>query len=260
MKCAICNGKTGLFPTKIYRGHICKKCLSYLPYNIQLSTAEAGFLQELIIENKKKANQFVATACLGDLFLDSIHNMFLISKRNKHKEPLDFGQIFYIRELTGAGLFCSNVKNIGNSRDFIVCDVKFAFRTQDVSLDFTIAKRKRCMFVRKGNQIEWIEPGEVGVFRSIFLQMIDSVILSEKLEYMQKMQEESKGDVNWAKGVLLFPKDKDIPPGEIKARWRALIKLFHPDTLHKAPKRNDFAEDELLNISGIINDAYHQLK
>ena len=237
MNCAICNEKAGILPAKIYNGHICHHCRSLLPYNIVLKTAEAGYLQEICEKNAKKKKVFETTAYLGDLYLDSIHNMFCVSKRKRKGEPLDFGEVHYVNELTGIALVCSNVRNIGtNGRDNVVCDIKFAFEVDGEAKDFIVERNRRCYFTYKGNQLDWSEPAEMQVFRSMIDQMIDTVCdnLLERLAAMQEAAKTLEAGLpkpeSWARGVLFIDEKTELTAELIKGRYRLLMKIFHPDS------------------------------
>lgn len=254
-KCILCEGKAEALAKKCSEGVICKNCLSFIPSSVILSQANTDFLKKVHDENMEKSKEFETTASFLGLYIDGIHGLFCYSKKGSRESPSEFKDIYRIKELTEVGLYCTNVKNIGTNSNNVVCDIKFKFKTKDISADYTLAVRKRCSYKIVDNQLRWNEPGELTMFRNMFNQMIDNEILGtlDKLKKIQELnalvsQEEKKGD--WAKGVLFIGLDEECSSDLIKAKRNELVKIFHPD------RNSEFANTE---TAAMINDAYKVL-
>ena len=251
MKCAMCKKNAGIFASRLADGYICKECKRFLPYGLHFKSMESFYIRDMYEKNKEKAEHFDATSNLGDLYLDSIHNMFCISKKQINGNPTNFGNIFHILELTGIGLVCSNVRNTaltgGATRDNIICDIKFIVKTKEVSADYIIKQSVRCSFSYNGNKIEWNEPGEIEVFRKLLAQMLDNICgeLTNKVEEMRSLKDKLPDSEKWARGILYLPEKEPLTQEELKKSRNRLIKLFHPD--------NGFDDS---SYSELINRAY----
>lgn len=254
--CVLCGEKAGLFSPKSYSGRLCKSCLSLIPSSVQLSSADTDFLKSVTERTRKRKRKFECTAFYGSLFIDSVHNMFCISKRSRKGEPLSFGDIYYISELTEIGLFCTNVKNIGSRVPKIVCDVKLRVKTEDAFAEYLIASNETCSFKNVKDGIEWDEPAKLSIFRSLFNQMIENEIYG----IWERLEEARAAEVTmsriprreqWARGVFFFREDEKITDEALKKRRNTLTKLLHPD-LNPSLSTND--------IMAQINEAYQSLQ
>lgn len=256
-ECILCKKKANLFAKKISDGLVCADCQRFISPNTAFSAENRDHLEKVIEKNKKLSEIFDYTTNYGNLYLDAIHSMFCVSrKEDKQGEPTEFGEIYYIEDLKSVGLFCANVKNIGsNGRDRIVCDVKFKYTTKDVSREYIIAKKQACSYeYRSGSQLEWNEPGDFQVFRNTFDTILKGVydVWIKRLENLEEMKEiAGKGEHNlsWAKGVLFISPDDEVSQADIKERRNKLVKIFHPDMT----KTGDAA------IALQINEAYKML-
>lgn len=255
-KCVLCGRKTGMFAKRTYEGCICKECLSYIPRSVRLSSADTDYLRNVHDKNLKKMERFSSTASYGALFMDSVHNMFCVSRKRWGDEPTEFGDIYCVTELREIGLYCTDVRNIGTNSNRIVCNVKIRIKTDEVCRELLVASNERCTFHYVGNsQIEWSEPSKLSVFRSMFNQMIDNEVfgLLKKLEAVQEMKaaiSEAERNEQWAKGVFFFRESEDVLQDALKKRRNALVKIFHPDL------GQEFADNE---ITAQINEAYKML-
>lgn len=255
-KCVLCGKKTGIFAKKVSDGNLCGECLAYMPKSLRLSSANTEYIKGIYNRNARKKKCFCSTASYGSLFIDSVHNMFCVSRKRSGNEPLEFGEIYYVSELREAGLYCTDARNIGTNSNRVVCNVKIKIKTDEVCREFLVASNERCTFRYVGNsQIEWNEPSKLSVFRSMFNQMIDNEVfgLWKKLESIQKMKaaiSDAEKSEQWAKGVFFFRESEDVPQDALKKRRNALVKVFHPDL------GQEFADNE---ITAQINEAYKML-
>lgn len=253
--CVLCGNKTGLFAKKSYNGRLCNDCLSLIPSNIQLSSADADYLKTVVEKTVKKKKKFDCTAFYGSLFLDGVHNMFCISKRQQNGQPLRFGDTYCVTELKEVGLYCTNVRNIGARYPKIICDVKIKVTTEDKFAEYLIIGGEKCTFETIEGGVEWQEPAKLSMFRSLFNQMIENEVFSayRKLEAIKEMEREAseiKRSERWARGIFFFREDDEITDEVLKKRRNMLVKLFHPDI--GSASANDV-------IMTQINEAYQSL-
>lgn len=254
-KCAVCEKEVKWFPYKIKDGCICKECKKMLPVNIYLKDANEFYLKDKYNRAKKCQKVFEATAYYGNLYIDNIHNMLCYSEKSKHGVPVMFGDTFYINELKSIGLFISNIKNTGGNIPKVVCDVKLHIETKDVKTDYVIARGKRCIIEDDGEKINCTVPPEVLMIQNIIGQMIDNlfVVTAKKLEDIKTMQElinRLDSNKEWAKGILFLDSDTEYSENEVKAQFRQMTKIFHPDI-------NPNLSDEYMKK---INKAYSMLQ
>ena len=131
-ECILCKGEAGTFAHKAYNGAICRKCRSYLPMHIDLKASDTDYLLPLYQRNKELAKCFFTSCQYGELFLDTIHGLFCFSKGNKNGEPVHYGDIFSVTELTEVGIYMDDIRNIGQNTNKIVCNIKMRVKTKDV--------------------------------------------------------------------------------------------------------------------------------
>lgn len=251
--CSLCgNTTTFIRGKKMLGGYLCKDCKRLMPYGINFRKTEYSDMKDLLLENKRLRDIFNYTGIYGNLYIDSMNNIFCYSERfNKKGDPLDFGQIHHVSELTGVGMYCTNLKNIGKyGADKIVCDVVFKIKTKKLEEQYVIKKATECKHYYEGRKVEWNEPGDFLVFRKLFEDMLDNWCtgLADKVERMLKLQELGNSGEDWAKGILFIGKDETITPELLKKRRNQMMKLFHPDN------GNGDAE-----ISSMVNEAYKSL-
>lgn len=234
--CIVCNGKTNIFSEKTADGRICRKCRAYIPASVQLRYADAEYLKDLYKANKGKQKRFDCTAAYGNLFIDSLHGTFCISRTSKNGKPLEFGNIHSVTELTEIALYCTDVQNIGVKSNKIVCSVKMRMKTNETIEEYLICKNEPCSCKRSKTNIgmlEWNEPDRLVMFRNMFNQMIENVRygLLKKLNDIQQAKKainDYEYNKEWAKGIL-FLDDKDCSIETIKRHRNILIRQFHPD-------------------------------
>lgn len=234
--CILCGSKTGLFHKKTIDGAICAKCQHWFPPKIDWKSESKEHLEQIKKENEELAKDFDYTTSYGTLYIDAVHSKFLISqKENKNGEPLDFGEIFKVEDLTGVALYVSNIKNIGtNGVNKIVCDITFKVQTAKVANQYTISKQQNCSYKVNGTKIEWDEPADFQVFRSTFDNMLkrEHEIWLRRLTDMSDIKEivgKSGVNASWAKGVLFFAPEDEPSSDELKEHRAKLLKIFHPD-------------------------------
>lgn len=218
-----------------------------------LRAASKDYLTGLYKINQRKREYFTCTASYGNLYIDSVHGMFCISRRSKNSMPMDFGDLYAIEELTEAALYCTNIRNIGTRYNQIVCDVKMRIRTKAGCVEYLIRSKEHCTYRRSMHDsrvLECDEPATLVMFRRIFNQMIENVRsgILRKLEEIQQAKaaiRELDKKTEWAKGVLML--DDDYTLEAAKRNRNILIKTFHPDVFGE--KGTAFAEK--------INRAYN---
>lgn len=250
--CVLCGNKTNVFSKKTLRGSICKSCLSYIPQGVSLEASENDYLRKLYEENRKKAEEFEATASYGSLYIDQSKGMFCVSERSANDKPLEFRNIYYAHELREIALFCADARNIGTNSNKIVCNVKFRVKTDKIHTEFVVARNKNCPFKIKGRNIDYDEPAELGMFRTMINQMLESTVLRyismlEKIRAAKEYLAKEQKNEQWARGVMLFSEDEIINNESVRQRRNELIKLYHPD-LDKETSSTDKA--------ALINKAY----
>ena len=192
--CIICGKEAGVLSQKTKKGHVCKECASYVPYNVNISSASADYLNNTVSVNKEKAKQFECTASYGNLYIDAVRNMFLISRKANKGESLEFGHICRIEECEELGLFCTDIKNVGKSSNFVVCTIKLRVKERNKdSRDYIVLVGESCSFKPSKvdrTMLECKEPEKLSVFRNMFNQMVDNAIfaMARKLDYLNELK------------------------------------------------------------------------
>ena len=192
--CIICGGNTGILSPKTKKGPVCKNCVSYIPYKVNIPSASVDSLNTIIANNKEKAKQFECTASYGNLYIDAVHNIFLISRKADKGVPLEYGQIWNISDCEEVGLFCTDIKNIGKSSNFVVCTIKLRVKEKNKkSEDFIVLVGESCSFKQSLTDhtlLECREPEKLSVFRNMFNQMVDNAIfaMARKLDYLNELK------------------------------------------------------------------------
>ena len=235
--CSVCEKQLGLKAHKTCDGFICDDCLKYIPYRVKLREADEKYLKKLCAQGKERAADFETTAYLGDLYLDSVHGMFCYSPKGKNGTPLSLGDVYRITELKEIGLYATNIRNIGSSKPKVICDIKLTVATDSIRQDYKIAGNKNCLITKNGEgELTCTEPADVTMIRSMLNQMIDDLRtgMMKQLSDIMRMQEIAENkpkylkDKEWALGVL-FLANRDYSEDEIKAQYRKLSRMFHPD-------------------------------
>ena len=231
-QCAICHKDS----KKVFRvrdGFICSECRKYIPEKINLKNTYSESLRKLYEKRKDIADTFDATAYIGNLYLDNVHCMLCYSKDGHKGTPLSLGDVYTVTELKEISLHLANVKNIGRRTPRIICDVKLKIKTADIDAEYIVARKKRCKVQEIENgKINFSEPMDVAVIREMLRQMFEDTFmgLDRKLKDILKYKElaENLKDTRWAKGIL-FLADREYTAEEVKAQYRKLCKIFHPD-------------------------------
>ena len=162
---------------------------------MNLSSASPELIKEYITTNKDKAKEFECTASYGNLYIDSMHNMFCISrKQNSGGGPAEFGYIWYIYDCEETGIFCSDIKNIGKDSNFVVCSVILRVKERGkIPSDFVVVKQENCTFKpskKDSSVLECKEPEKLSMFRFMFNQMVENEIfaMARKLDYLNELR------------------------------------------------------------------------
>lgn len=258
-RCALCGNKAEVFSKSVQDGVICNNCRRYIPSSIVLTSATTGFLKEMRELGIKHEKEFEVTTFYGKLYLDNIHGLICYSKHGKKGRPTDFGDVYEIADLKSFGLFMSNPKDIGKSTPNVVCDVKVSFKTDLIAAQYIIAQNKRCRIIVNDEKERLCEePAELVVIRHLVYQMLDDKIygLIAKTAEIQRLVELAKQplpidqkELEWAKGAMLLD-DKRFTTDNIKAQYRKLCRMFHPD-IHPELPDDDMA---------MLNKAYETLR
>ena len=250
MNCILCNNKVGLKSVRLKDGRICKSCASKLP---SLFLKNAPYIQKYslkramfhVAENMK---EFCATASYGKLHIDSVHGFFCIAdKLTKEGKPKSGNNVFSIYNLTEIGLVCNSprVEHSG-----VVVDVEFSchLTDPDFSIRTTIKKYAKCKYNRvDSTHVEWDEPGDLSMFRSMFNQMLSYAF--EKINQMLCSKTVYEFELEKARAIFMLP--ENYTEVDLKKARRLMMKVYHPD---KA------GEDDVTREAQIINEAHDLLK
>ncbi len=192
--CVICGKETGPFAPKTKAGPVCKECVAFVPYKTNVSSTSVDSLKKMVDANRDKAKQFQCTASYGNLYIDTLHNLFLISRKSDKGSPLEYGQIWHISDCEEVGIFCTDIKNIGKSSNYIVCTIKLRVKERHKnSEDFIVLIGEKCSFKPSAvdhTLLECREPEKLSVFRNMFNQMVDNALfaMARKLDYLNELK------------------------------------------------------------------------
>ena len=240
-QCILCNEKAGILSKKCRDGYVCKKCGTYLPKDLKWESRER--LMEMRKENQRKSEIFTVTNKYGDLYIDTVNSMYCVTRSNKSGKPTKFDEIHYINELKRVGLYCTNVRNVGTTTNDVRCDVKFMAVTNKADRVYDIKTNIRCNYKVNGKSLDWEEPADFQVFRSIF----DNLIKQTYSSWNDMCNGLHSKNYDKAYGILFL--DEDATKDDIKKRRNQLVKIFHPDN-------GKYGDIEIVRQ---INDAYEIL-
>ena len=184
--CVICGDKVNAFSKKTLEGKICKACSQYLPCFIHAESYDTESLEKIIKERQENFKKIEITASYGDLHIDSLNNLFCVSKKVKGDKPASMGDIYSVTKLTGFGLYCTDIRNVGQNTNKVICNVKVRIKTENLNGELTVKSGTPCNYTIVGDKIECREPPDLSMFRAMFVQMIDNEVLNtqKKLEFI----------------------------------------------------------------------------
>lgn len=217
-KCSICSNEV-MFGKKISGGTICNDCYEKIP-KVFRSMLLMYTVQDLnmIMEIKKDKNKFQPTASYGGLQIDELHGLFGVDYKGEIT-------IFNCLDLDEIGLYCT--KPSADRNNSVHCDVEFAckFRSSTLSIRTTLKSHVNCRSHKKdGTHLEWDEPGDLSLFRNMFMQMYDSA----RNKYNRSVNNNliSKQDIDRLKAEALFLIDGQYSDRELDEKRNLLLSVF----------------------------------
>jgi hypothetical protein len=250
MNCLLCQSKIKAFGSKkIHSGKICKACVSKLP---SLIFTKRTILQEYALKmlmNKTEENvkNFCATASYGQLHIDEIHGLFAISKRlNKDGKLIAGNNVFSVYGISEIGLFCTSPR-MNNNQVFVDVEFRCVIESPNVSFSTIVKRGAKCHIKHvKYNEIEWEEPGDFLMFRTMFNGMLSGAFAQVSQMLCGRIIHDF--EIEKARSIFMLP--EDYTATDLKKARRLMMKVYHPD----------IAEDDVTREAQIINDAYDLLK
>lgn len=231
----------------ILNGYICSECYKKIPYVLHnnISGYSDVTLSYVLDYCQKLHDQFEETAHYGDLVIDEFNGLLAFKKK-------DTLSTFDVLDIEDIGLYCINA--IANKYNNVTCDVEIScqFSHPNIKIKHPIKKKIACKSKNIGsNKIEWEEPGDLSMFRSMIEQMYITKIKKHSSNYKEYLK--SYNSIELLKAKALFMIEEDAYDMEYLKRQRnILIKNFHPDESH-------FSNEESTRYTQIINNAYHLL-
>ena len=250
-RCSLCHKElSGFAGMRIKDGLICKECKAQLPVSItQPQLYDSRTLQSIInMVQDATLRQFEATASYGNLHVDELHGLFAISdKLDSNSYPVNTNDIFNVLMLQDIALYCTNPAV--SSKNRVVCDVEFqcTFATPPFHIKLSVKKKIPCRQIPVDQtHVNWDEPGDLLMFKSIFNQMIKTAREKYTEQYQQQLLK--PGDIARFKAETLFMLPDGYTMKDIDQQWNTLSAAFRADI-----GRNH----ECLHV---INEAYHVLR
>lgn len=222
MVCKLCNNSINIINRhQIENGYICHKCFKLYPSFIKVNTysdTKLILLSQYFKDNKKK--KYITTASYGVLGIDEINGVFQISENG-----IDYR--FDCLDMEDGHILCTNPK--ADKYNHVFCDVEFYYVSSMIEFKILIKKNIKCKCTNiNNNQIKWEEPGDMIMFKSMFLNMLQT---SEK-KYAERYEKAiiTKHDIDMLKAKALYMvNDGDYTISEINETKRNLLKIYHPD-------------------------------
>lgn len=249
--CALCQKElTGFAGIQIADGFLCKDCRKKLPKSLtRMQLYEGRTLQSIItMMCDESLKQFEATASYGNLHVDEVHGLFAISdKLDKNNRPVSTTDVFQVLLLQDIALYCTNPAV--SSKNRVVCDVEFqcSFATPPFHIKLSVKKKIPCRQIPVDQtHVNWDEPGDLLMFKSIFNQMLKTAREKYTEQYQQRLLKPE--DMARFKAETLFMLPDGYTMEDVNQQWNTLSAAFRADI-----GRNH----ECLKV---INDAYHVLR
>lgn len=232
----------------ILDGYICSNCYKKIPYVLHNNIA--GYsditLSYVIDYCKKLYDQFEETAHYGDLLIDEFHGLLAFKK----KENI---AVFDVLDIEDIGLYCTNA--CANQYNKVTCDVEVncILSHPSIKIKHIIKKKISCKSKKiSENKIEWEEPGDLSMFRSMIEQMYITKIKKHSSNYKEYLKTYNSIELLKAKALFMIDEESTYDADYLKRQRNILIKNFHPDESH-------FSNEESTRYTQIINNAYHLL-
>lgn len=221
IECKLCGAAVmQLRAKKINGGYICPECMKMFkgPLRSIMSELDAKSLMSIIeYETRMKRKGFEETASFGQVSIDDPRGLISID-----------GALFSVLDIEEISLYCINP--CAGMHNKVYCDVEMNLKLSciPVSGRFRIANHVTCQTrLLKGNRIEWNEPGTLGVFRSLFNQMI----MNRTGEHIKYVQERFALDelVDVFRAESLFLLQSGYTKEDIERREKGMLKVFESD-------------------------------
>lgn len=238
--CILCRKETNAWSgVKTSEGYMCKDCASHIPTVLRnyLDKMDHTELKLTIRRSDQmKFQKFEATASYGNLHIDSVHGLFAISEKiNKDGTLPNTADVFYCLDILDFNIYCVDPK--ANASNNVTCKVEMAFILHEFKLPIKciIKKNVKCAHkIINKTQLEWSEPGDLSMFRSMFTQMM----MTESKRYHEEQRQLFISPKNirfiYAKCMYMLP--NDYTKEDVMKQWKRLIKVFHPDENMKDDK------------------------
>lgn len=177
-QCALCGNSVSMISGhKIDGGSICGNCTLKFPKAIQtmLRGYTVGELNSIISYMEKlRANKKIQpTASYGKLHIDEMDGYLILCDRlDKEGNLVGIPDIFDCTDIKQVGLY--PIKPRAEKQD-VVCDVELnlVFEYPHMEFKTTIKSSVRCAYKRiSDSRVEWYEPGDLSMFRSMMNQML----------------------------------------------------------------------------------------
>lgn len=220
-QCRYCNGDV-LLGKPILDGVICKECYSRIP-KVTWPFISGYSAQDisLLIGMKGSGKTFEPTATYGKLQIDELHGLFAI----EYKGELP---VFDCLELDEMGIYC--VKPSADRNNSVYCDVEFGckFQNSNIKLRVELKNHVNCHSHRKDStHLEWEEPGDLSLFRNMFMQMYDDA----RAKYNRNVSNNliSKQDIELLKAEALFMISGTYSDTELEEKKTKLLSIYSTD-------------------------------
>ena len=249
--CLLCrNSFPQLSGKMILDGYICHNCYKNLPYVIRRDISNYSDITLECVMDYCKAHQddFTETAHYGELYIDEAKGLFAFKEKEKNMKY----SVFDIMDVDDISIYCVNAS--ANKYNNVRCDVEITcvLNHPSIKIRHIIKKNVACLSKDAGyNKLEWTEPGDLSMFRSMIDQMYITKIKKHSSNYKDYLKTYQSIELLKAKALFMINEDVyDID--YLKKQRNALIKNFHPD-------ENNYSVEESNRYAQIGNSAYHLL-
>lgn len=200
---------------------VCRSCADALkgPLKGTLSRLDCDEAEELITLERTLAERFSETAALGRMAIDE--TSFLVS--------VD-GAVFDVGELEEFSVFCTDIRN--GSKDSVLCSIEteIAVRHPSIRGRYRIASGVPCSSRRiNDSQIEWSEPGQLSVFRSLVHGMFDRRFSTFQQSIQDSLNVRALLELLKAQSAFLMEEGNTYTKEDIRRREEAMLKAYGED-------------------------------
>lgn len=246
--CLICKNSFPKFSGKIILdGYICHECYKKLPYVLHRNVSDYSdvTLSYVLDYCKELISHFEETAHYGEMLIDEFNGFFAFKKK-------DNVSVFDIIDVEEIELYCVNP--VANKYNNVTCDVEISclLSHPNIKIRHIIKKNISCKSKNIGNnKMEWEEPGDLSMFRSMIDQMYITKIRKHSSNYKDYLKTYKSIELLKAKALFMI-EEESYDADYLKRQRNILIKNFHPD-------ESKFSNEESTRYTQIINNAYHLL-